>query len=95
MAIQTTYTQARANLKKLLDHVDESREAVIIHRRNGKDVALISAQELSGLLETIHLLRSPNNARRLLESLERSSRGKGKRQTIQQIRAEYGLDDDE
>ena len=95
MAIERTYTQARANLKELLDHVVDNREAVIIRRRKGGDVAMIAAQELSGLLETVHLLRSPNNARRLLRSLEQSQRGEGKPQTIQQLRAEFGLDDDE
>lgn len=92
MAIQTTYTQARANLKELLDHVIDSREAVIIQRRKGEDVALIPARELSGLLETIHLLRSPNNARRIFRALDRAQRGKGKAMTVEQLRAEFGLD---
>ena len=95
MAIQKTYTQARANLKELLDHVIANRDAVIIRRRKGGDVALIAADELSGLLETIHLFRSPNNARRLLQALEQSQRGEGKRQTVKQLRKEFGLDDDE
>lgn len=72
MAIETTYTQARANLKALLDEVAENREQVIIHRRGGDDVALIAAEELRGLLETIHLLRSPRNAQRLLAALRRA-----------------------
>ena len=59
MAIQTTYTHARANLAALCDEVTASREVVIIHRRGAEDVALIAAEELSGLLETAHLLRSP------------------------------------
>jgi antitoxin YefM len=95
MAIVKTYTQARANLKALLDEVVDNREAVIIRRRKGGDVALIAADELSGLLETVHLLRSPNNARRLLEALERAQRGKGKPTPLAQLRAEYGLDDEE
>jgi antitoxin YefM len=92
MALQKTYTQARANLKELLDYTIDSREAVIIHRRKGEDVALIPAKELSGLLETIHLLRSPNNARRIYRALERSRKGKGKPSTVEQLRAEFGLD---
>lgn len=93
MAIERTYTQARANLKELMDHVVDSREAVIIRRRNGEDVALIAADELSSLLETLHVFRSPNNARRLLESLERAKRGKGKPVSIKKLRADLGLDD--
>ena len=58
MAIQTTYTHARANLAALCDEVTANREVVII-RRGAGDVALIAAEELGGLLETAHLLRSP------------------------------------
>src|SRR5438045_9747517 len=72
MAIETTYTQARANLKSLLDEVAENREQVIIHRRGADDVALIAADELRGLIETAHLLRSPKNAQRLLQALRRA-----------------------
>ena len=66
MAIQTTYTHARANLAVLCDEVTANREVVIIQRRNAEDVALIAASELDSLLETAHLLRSPRNAERLL-----------------------------
>jgi antitoxin YefM len=59
MAIQTTYTHARANLAALCDAVTANREVVIIHRRGAEDVALIAAEELSGLLETAHLLVAP------------------------------------
>ncbi len=71
MTIQTTYTQARSNLAKLLDQVATDRQIVVIRRRNGEDVALVAADELSSLLETAHLLRSPANARRLLSALNR------------------------
>ena len=95
MAIERTYTQARANFKELMDHVTANRDAVIIRRRTGGDVALIAADELSSLLETLHVLRSPNNALRLMESLKRARRGKGKPKTVQELRAEFGLDGDE
>lgn len=72
MAIHTTYSQARANLANLLTTVSEDKEVVLINRRNAEDVALISYTELSSLLETAHLLRSPKNARRLLDSLNRA-----------------------
>ena len=71
MAIYTTYTQARANLKALLDEVGGKGKHVII-RRDGGDVALIAADELHGLMETVHLLRSPRNAQRLLDALRRA-----------------------
>jgi len=72
MAIKTTYTQARANLKALLDEVTENREQLIIRRRGGKDVAVIAADELRGLVETVHLLRSPRNAQRIMQALRRA-----------------------
>ena len=72
MSIQTTYTEARANFARLCDRATADRETVIIARRGAPDVALIAADELAGLLETAHLLRSPNNAARLLTALSRA-----------------------
>lgn len=93
MTIQTTYTQARSNLAKLLDQVTNEREVVIVTRRNGEDVALIAADELAGLLETAHLLRSPANARRLLTALARVPEQMVAPQTIAELRQEVGLDE--
>jgi len=70
--IKTTYSQARENLASLLDQVTGDREIALIKRRGREDVALVSAKELSGLLETAHLLRSPANAKRLLTALRRA-----------------------
>lgn len=69
---ETTYSQARATLAALCDEVTSSRQPVLIRRRNAEDVVLLSADELAGLTETAHLLRSPNNARRLLTALNRA-----------------------
>jgi antitoxin YefM len=72
MALETTYTKARASFASLCDAVTEDQEVVIIHRRNAGDVALIAADELTSLMETAHLLRSPRNAERLLAALARA-----------------------
>jgi antitoxin YefM len=72
MTIETTYTAARDQLKALMDRVVEDREVVMVRRRQGGDVAMVAADELEGLLETAHLLRSPRNAARLLSALERA-----------------------
>jgi antitoxin YefM len=90
--IETTYTNARANLAKLLDEVTENREIVIINRRGAEDVALISASELAGLTETAHLLRSPRNAKRLLEAMQRAQAGEGEPQTVDELRRDLGID---
>jgi antitoxin YefM len=92
MTIEITYTQARAGLAKLLDNVTENREVVIIRRRNGEDAALIAASELTSLLETAYLLRSPANAERLLTALNDALRGEGIPMAVERLRAEMDLD---
>jgi antitoxin YefM len=72
MTIETTYTAARDQLKALMDRVVNDREVVMGRRCQGGDVALVAADELEGLLETAHLLRSPRNAARLLAALQRA-----------------------
>lgn len=67
----TTYTTARANLARLLDRVAKDH-VVLIRRRGREKVALVAESELSSLLETARLLRSPRNARRLLAALRRA-----------------------
>lgn len=92
MAIQTTYTQARAQLATLLDEATNNREIIIIQRRGEEDVALIAADELAGLLETVHLLRSPANAERLLATLAQVRQRVGVAQSIEQLRREVHFD---
>ena len=92
MAIQTTYTHARARLASLLDEVTKNREVVIIQRRGSEDVAMITAEELAGILETAHLLRSPGNAKRLLTALEKVRNLSGAPQTIDELRNEVGFE---
>ena len=93
MAERTSYSKARANFAKLCDRVAENKEIVWIRRRDAEDVALVSASELTGLLETAHLLRSPKNARRLLTALNRAlARREGPR-NIEELRREIGLDE--
>lgn len=72
MAVETTYTALREKLASYLDQVTDDREVVIVRRRGARDVAIIPADELSSLMETAYLLRSPKNAERLLEALAES-----------------------
>ena len=90
--IRTTYSQARENLASLLDQVTGDREIAIISRRGSEDVALVAADELSGLLETAHLLRSPANAKRLLTALHRAQSSKLPPISLDTLRDELGLD---
>jgi antitoxin YefM len=88
---ETSYTALRQNLASVLDSVAEDQEIVIVRRKDAKDVALIPAAELAGLIETAHLLRSPRNARRLLSALRRSKLRQGKPTTVASLRREAGL----
>jgi len=88
MPIETTYSSLRQNLASVLDQVVDQQETVIVRRRRARDVALIPADELAGLMETAHLLRSPRNARRLLAALDRAERGKTKTSGVARFRRE-------
>ena len=72
MPSETTYTSLRENLSSVLDRVVDDQEVVIVRRKGDRDVALIPASELAGLMETAHLLRSPRNAKRLLTAFRRA-----------------------
>ena len=88
---ETTYTNLRQSLASVLDRVANDHEVVIIRRKGDRKVAMIPADELAGLLETAHLLRSPRNARRLLTALRRATSRKGRPETLDKLRREMGL----
>ncbi|OGO41720.1 MAG: prevent-host-death protein [Chloroflexi bacterium RBG_16_58_14] len=92
MTIQTTYTQARDGLAKLLDQVTHNREIVVIQRRGEEEVAMIAASELASLLETAYLLRSPANAQRLLSALGRALKNEAEPITLDALRREINLE---
>ena len=91
MKIQTTYTNARAELARLCDAVSEDQDIVIITRRGAADVALVAADELTSLMETAHLLRSPKNAERLVTALTRAKGSKPRPRSLDSIRQDLGL----
>ncbi|MCG7257754.1 MULTISPECIES: type II toxin-antitoxin system prevent-host-death family antitoxin [unclassified Corynebacterium] len=71
------YTESRANYAKVLSDVVDDREEAIITRAGHEDVVIVSLSEYESLRETAYLLRSPENARRLLGSIENLERGRG------------------
>ena len=93
MTVEFTYTSAREQLATLLDRVTKDREVVIIQRRGSEDVAMISADELASLTETAYLLRSPENAERILSALARALKNQGESQSMDDLRREVGLED--
>ncbi|MCD4691568.1 MAG: type II toxin-antitoxin system prevent-host-death family antitoxin, partial [Calditrichales bacterium] len=76
----------------LLSVASDDKEIVLINRRNREDVALISSSELSSLMETAHLLRSPKNAQRLLTSLNRALSQTEPVTTLEKFKKELGFE---
>jgi antitoxin YefM len=85
----------RENLSSVLDQVVDDQEIVIVKRKGSlRDVAMLPASELSSMLETMHLMRSPKNAARLLAAKRRADRGaSGKPSTIEELKRDVGLGD--
>ena len=73
-----TYSTARAKLADTMDRVCDDHEPIIITRNGEQAVVMMSLEDFNSLEETSYLLRSPKNARRLLESLTALETGKGK-----------------
>lgn len=91
MITETSYSNLRENLASFLDQVVNDQDVVIVRRKGSRDVALIPADELSGLMETAHLLRSPANAKRLLTALARAKKQALKPSSLEALRRDVGL----
>ena len=74
--IAANYTEFRTGLKNYLDNVENNNETLIIKRGSGKGTVLISLDEYNSIMETLHLLSSKKNAKRLFESIEQMRTGK-------------------
>jgi len=74
--IVANYSEFRNELKNYLDNVEFNNETLIIKRGSGKGTVLISLDEYNSIMETLHLLSSKKNAKRLFESIEQMKTGK-------------------
>jgi antitoxin YefM len=72
-----SYSEARDNLKSVIDRVVADRAPIAIVRQRGGAAVLVSAEEWASIEETLYLLQSPANARRLMESVARLEAGEG------------------
>jgi antitoxin YefM len=63
------YSAARQRLAKLMDSVVDDRRPVVVTRRRAPAVVMLALEEYEAMTETIHLLRSPKNARRLQKAI--------------------------
>ncbi len=77
-----SYSQSRARYAEVLDSVTDDREEVVITRSGHEPVVIVSLDDYEALKETAYLLRSPENARRLLASIERLEAGSGERHDL-------------
>jgi antitoxin YefM len=73
--IVANYTEFRTALKDYLDSVENDKETLIIKRKSGKGAVIISLEEYNSIMETLHLLSSKNNAKRLFESIDQMNAG--------------------
>jgi antitoxin YefM len=92
MVTKTTYSNARERFSSLWDEAISTREPIYITRRGTDDVALISADELNSMMETIHLLQSPANARRLLTALNRAYEDGTQPSSLRELKRELGIE---
>ncbi len=72
-----TYSESRARYAEVLSAVADDREEVVITRAGHEPVVIVSLDDYQSLKETAYLLRSPENARRLLASIDRLENGGG------------------
>jgi antitoxin YefM len=72
-----SYTESRARYAEVLDGVTNDREEVVITRAGHDPVVIVSLEDYESLKETAYLMRSPANARRLLDAMERLESGRG------------------
>lgn len=71
-----SYTELRSNLARYMDEVCDSRAPLHVTRQNARGVVMVSEDEYEGMIETLHLLRSPANAERLLHSIAEADAGR-------------------
>jgi antitoxin YefM len=77
-----TYSAARANLADTMDRVCEDHEPIIITRNGQQAVVMLSLEDYNAMEETAYLLRSPKNAKRLVDAIAELEAGKGSQRTL-------------
>ena len=70
------YTEFRKNLTKNLNKVNEDQEIVVVSRNKGKNVVVMSLEEYNSINETLHLINSNANRKRLDEAIEEMEKGR-------------------
>ncbi|MEH2235148.1 type II toxin-antitoxin system Phd/YefM family antitoxin [Nostoc sp.] len=95
MPHQTNYTEACNNFDKIYEEAIKSREPVVINREGAESVAVIPTVELNSIIETAYLFQSPENAAGLLDALQRVKAKTNMPQTIDEVRKDFSLYEEE
>ncbi len=77
-----SYTESRARYAEVLDSVVNDREEVVVTRAGHPSVVIVSLEDFESMRETAYLMRSPTNARRLLDAMERLEGGTGEEHSL-------------
>ncbi|MEJ8474607.1 type II toxin-antitoxin system Phd/YefM family antitoxin [Roseibium algae] len=77
-----TYSDARAQLKSVMDSAINDQQEVIVTRKQGEAVVIVSLEAWNAINETLHLLSNPNNASRLRSSITQLDAGKGQEREL-------------
>ncbi len=86
-----SYSNLRANLKSALDRAVDDHEVITVKRAKGGDAVLLSKDDYSSLAETAYLLRSPANAKRLLEAVKRPKKMRKSFKSVAALKNALGL----
>ena len=77
-----TYTEARSDLANTIKRVCQDHNPIIITRKRKNSVVMMSLDDYESITETAYLLRSPKNARRLLDSIKALEDGRGRERSL-------------
>ncbi len=86
-ATKVSYNWARQHLAEMMDNILDDNSVTIISHPDKEPVAVLPARKLTSILETLHLLRSPNNAQRLFRAIARAEAGDGTPESLEELQA--------
>ncbi|WP_254172917.1 type II toxin-antitoxin system Phd/YefM family antitoxin [Planktothrix pseudagardhii] len=93
--IEIDYAEACQDFETLYNQAILNRQGITIHREGSESVSVIATAELESLIETVYLFQSHENATRLLAALGRAKAGVNQPQTVEKLRQEFGLGEEE
>ena len=77
-----SYSDARANLKGVMDHVVQDHAQVVVTRQKADAVVLVSLSDWNAMAETMHLVSTPANAARLRDAISKLAGGEGQERDL-------------